>query len=109
MEMGEMFPPTSWGFLPNPPKRYIPEITPSFTGLADIPFLPFLRVFLDDMGVGKIEAAPTHPLIQLTQAIPWQALAEIVLWFLQGGVPTHRVSLLPSLPSRQGTSCRRCP
>ncbi len=26
-----------------------------------------------------IEVAPTHPLIQLAQIIPWQALAEIVL------------------------------
>ena len=31
------------------------ESTLSFTGLAGKPFLPFLRVFLDDMGVGKIE------------------------------------------------------
>lgn len=43
------------GIFAYPPKRYIPEILPNFTGLPAQPFLPFLRVFLDDMSIGEIQ------------------------------------------------------
>jgi hypothetical protein len=36
------------GIFAYPPKRYIPEILPNFTGLPAKPFLPFLRAFLDE-------------------------------------------------------------
>jgi hypothetical protein len=43
------------GIFAYPPKRYIPEILPHFTGLPAKSFLPFLRVFLDDMSIGEIQ------------------------------------------------------
>ena len=39
--------------MPNPSKKYIPEIAPGVTGLPAKPFLSFLHVFLDDMGIGE--------------------------------------------------------